>query len=125
MREGRRLAIFPEGRITLTGALMKIYDGPGMIADRAEGSIIPVRIDGLQFHKVSRMQGKLPLRWFPRVSLEVLPPVCLTVSPALKGRARRAALGRSMLDIMIDASFRPQRFAAQFVWGLAGGSDSV
>ena len=52
VREGRRLAIFPEGRITLTGALMKIYDGPGMIADRAEAAIVPVRIDGLQFHKV-------------------------------------------------------------------------
>ena len=75
VREGRRLAIFPEGRITLTGALMKIYDGPGMIADRAEAAIVPVRIEGLQFHKTSRMQGKLRLRWFPRVSLTVLPPV--------------------------------------------------
>ena len=75
VRDGRRLAIFPEGRITLTGALMKIYDGPGMIADKAEALIVPVRIDGLQFHKTSRMQGKLPLRWFPRVSLTVLPPV--------------------------------------------------
>ena len=41
VRDGRRLAIFPEGRISLTGALMKIYDGPGMIADRADASIIP------------------------------------------------------------------------------------
>ena len=69
VREGRRLAIFPEGRITLTGTLMKIYDGPGMIADKADAAIIPVRIDGLQFHKTSRMAGKLPLRWFPRLSL--------------------------------------------------------
>ena len=44
---------------------MKIYDGPGMIADKAEAAIVPVRIEGLQFHKTSRMQGKLPLRWFP------------------------------------------------------------
>ena len=70
---------------------MKIYDGPGMIADRAEAAIIPVRIDGLQFHKTSRMQGKLPLRWFPRLSLTVLPPVRLELPPALMGRggARR------------------------------------
>ncbi len=109
VRGGRRLAIFPEGRITLTGALMKVYDGPGMIADKADAAIIPVRIDGLQFHKTSRMQGKLPLRWFPPLSLMVLPPVRLDVPATLKGRARRAALGRMMQDIMIGAAFRPER----------------
>jgi acyl-[acyl-carrier-protein]-phospholipid O-acyltransferase/long-chain-fatty-acid--[acyl-carrier-protein] ligase len=109
VREGRRLAIFPEGRITLTGALMKIYDGPGMIADRADAAIVPVRIDGLQFHKTSRMQGKLKLRWFPRLSLTVLPPVRIDVPARLKGRMRRAALGRIMQDIMVDAAFRPER----------------
>jgi acyl-[acyl-carrier-protein]-phospholipid O-acyltransferase / long-chain-fatty-acid--[acyl-carrier-protein] ligase len=110
VREGRRLAIFPEGRISLTGALMKIYDGPGMIADRADASIVPVRIDGLQFHKTSRMQGKLPSRWFPAVSLTVLPPVRPQVPAVLVGRSRRAALGRVMQDIMTDAAFRPLQF---------------
>lgn len=109
VKAGRRLAIFPEGRITLTGALMKIYDGPGMIADRAAASIVPVRIDGLQFHKLSRMQGKLRLRWFPRLFLKVLPPVHPAVNPGLMGRARRAELGRIMQDIMTNASFRPER----------------
>lgn len=108
VREGRRLAVFPEGRITLTGALMKIYDGPGMIADRADAAIVPVRIDGLQFHKTSRMRGKLKLRWFPSLDLTVLPPVRIDL-PASKGRIRRAALGRIMQDIMIDAAFRPER----------------
>ena len=109
VREGRRLAIFPEGRISLTGALMKIYDGPGMIADRADAAIIPVRIDGTQFHKTSRMQGKLPLRWFPHLSLTVLPPVRPAGLDGLSGRPRRAALGRMMQDIMTEASFRPER----------------
>ncbi len=109
VRDGRRLAVFPEGRITLTGALMKIYDGPGMIADRAGATIVPVRVDGLQFHKTSRMQGKLRLRWCPAVSLTVLPPVRPDVSPALKGRARRTALGQIVQDIMTNAAFRPEQ----------------
>ena len=108
VRGGRRLAVFPEGRITLTGALMKIYDGPGMIADRADAAIVPVRIDGLQFHKTSRMQGKVKPRWFPSIELTVLPPVHIDL-PASKGRIRRAALGRIMQDIMVDAAFRPER----------------
>jgi len=108
VRAGRRLAIFPEGRITLTGTLMKIYDGPGMIADKADAAIIPVRIDGLQFHKTSRMQGKYPLRWFPRVRLSVLPPRRIDLPPTLVGRARREALGRIVQDAMLAAAFRPQ-----------------
>jgi acyl-[acyl-carrier-protein]-phospholipid O-acyltransferase/long-chain-fatty-acid--[acyl-carrier-protein] ligase len=109
VRQGRRLAIFPEGRITLTGTLMKIYDGPGMIADKADAFIIPVKIDGLQFHKTSRMQGKLPLRWFPRVSLSVLPPRRVELPNTLVGRPRREALGRLVRDTMVDAAFRPER----------------
>ena len=43
------------------------------------------------------------------MSLTVLPPERLSVPAALVGRARRAALGRIMQDIMTNAAFRPER----------------
>ena len=103
VRDGKRLVIFPEGRITRTGSLMKVYDGAGMVADRAGAVIVPVRIDGLQRSRFSRMHGILPLRWFPRVSLAVLPPVRLAVDASVAGHARRQALGAALLDVMIEA----------------------
>ncbi len=106
---GARLVIFPEGRITRTGGLMKVYDGSGMVADKADAVIVPVRIDGLQHSRASRMGGKLRLRWFPRVRLQVLPPVRLHVDPALQGRVRRRALGHALGDVMArtEALTRP------------------
>ncbi len=102
---GRRLVIFPEGRITKTGARMKVYDGAGLIADKAGAVVVPVRIDGLEDSRYSRLQGLRRLRWFPHVSMRVMPPVTLTADPALQGRPRRRALGAAMEDIMAGAEF--------------------
>jgi acyl-[acyl-carrier-protein]-phospholipid O-acyltransferase/long-chain-fatty-acid--[acyl-carrier-protein] ligase len=74
VREGNCLVIFPEGRITVTGALMKVFDGPGMVADKADAPIIPIRLDGPQYTPFSRLRGTLRLRWFPKITITVLPP---------------------------------------------------
>ena len=103
VRGGRKLMIFPEGRITRTGGLMKIYDGAGMIADRADAQIVAVRVDGALFSPVSHMGGKLRRRLFPKLTITFLPPEKLHVSAHLSGRARRRALAEKMQDLFIRA----------------------
>jgi len=104
VREGRTLVIFPEGRITVTGALMKVFDGPGMVADKADAPIVPVRIDGAQFTPFSRLKGKVRLRTFPKIALTVLPPQRFQVEGDT-ARQRRAAAGAKLYDVMSDTIF--------------------
>jgi acyl-[acyl-carrier-protein]-phospholipid O-acyltransferase/long-chain-fatty-acid--[acyl-carrier-protein] ligase len=105
VREGRTLVIFPEGRITVTGALMKVFDGPGMVADKADAPIVPVRIDGAQFTPFSRMRGKVRQRTFPKISLTILPPRRFAIDGDMTARQRRAAAGRKLYDVMSDMIF--------------------
>lgn len=100
IRENRKCMIFPEGRITVTGALMKVYEGPGMIADKSGAVLLPIRIDGAQYTPFSRLKGKVRRRWFPRITLTILPPCNFAVDETLKGRARRQAAGRQLYDVM-------------------------
>ncbi len=107
VKNGETLIIFPEGRITVTGALMKVYDGAGLIADKSQAMIVPVRIDGLEATHFSRLgPDQVRRRWWPKVTVTVLEPVPLAVDPELKGKARRMAAGAALYQIMSDLVFR-------------------
>lgn len=105
VKEGNTLVIFPEGRITVTGALMKIFDGPGMVADKADAPIIPVRIDGAQFSRFSHLRGKVRLRSFPKIELTILPPRRFAIEGEMTARARRAIAGRRLYEEMSTMIF--------------------
>ncbi len=108
VKEGRKLLIFPEGRITVTGALMKVYEGPGTIADLADAQVLPIRIDGAQYTSFSRLKGKVHRRWFPKISITILAPRRFQVPEGLKGRARRQVIGNQLYDLMADMIFQTE-----------------
>ena len=107
VRDGDTLVIFPEGRITVTGSLMKVYDGAGLIADKSDAMVVPVRIEGPEATIFSRLKrSQVRRRWFPKITVTVLEPVKLKVDPELKGRKRRQAAGAALYTIMSDLIFR-------------------
>ncbi|MBY0501464.1 MAG: acyl-[ACP]--phospholipid O-acyltransferase [Alphaproteobacteria bacterium] len=104
-KKGHKVLIFPEGRITLTGSLMKIYEGPGMVAEKAEASLLPIRIEGAQYTFFSLLRGQLPRKLFPKITVSILSPVTLSVEASLVGRARRRALSEQLYDVMANMIF--------------------
>src|SRR5271165_4979208 len=104
VRAGRRLVIFPEGRITVAG---RIYDGAALIADRSEALVTPVRLVGPERTVFSRLSAaQVGRRLFPKVTVTFLPPRRLSIPAGLHGRARRHAAGAALYEMMSDLIFQ-------------------
>lgn len=99
-REGVPVVIFPEGRLTVTGALMKVYEGPGVIADKADADLVPVQIRGAALTPFSRLHGKVRQRWFPKITVTILPPRSFHPPDHLRGRAARQYMARELYETL-------------------------
>lgn len=119
IESGRPVVIFPEGRVTVTGVLMKIYDGPAFLAAKSGATIAPVWIDGaVHARGFSRMKWPFPLRLFPRIRLVFHPGQTIPMPDAPTGKLRRRKaseeMRRLMQRLMLD-SFPPSTVHQQFL----------
>lgn len=108
---GRPVVIFPEGRITVTGSLMKVYDGPAFVAAKTGATVVPVRLDGPARTYFARVSGKAPKLLFPQITITVFTPTTLPMPAAPTARDRRRKAGEAMHRLMQDMLFasRPQQ----------------
>ncbi len=100
LNRGKTIMMFPEGRISVTGNLMKVYDGAGLIAEAAHAQILPLRIDGANLSKFSYLNGMIKTRWFPKIRLQMLPPQTLAIAPASANATRRSQIADALFKIM-------------------------
>jgi acyl-[acyl-carrier-protein]-phospholipid O-acyltransferase/long-chain-fatty-acid--[acyl-carrier-protein] ligase len=105
LQSDTRTVMFPEGRITVTGSLMKIYDGTGMVADKSEAAILPIRIDGAEYTHFSYLRNVVRLRLFPKITIQILPHTFVSPPPELSGKNRRKYSGHILADIMTEMMF--------------------
>jgi len=105
---GRAVVIFPEGRITITGSLMKVYDGPAFVAAKTGATVVPVRLDGAARSYFSRVSGKYPKRFLPHVTLSIQPATRILMPDAPTAKLRRRKAGEAMRRIMQEMVFASQ-----------------
>lgn len=105
LKSDKRLVIFPEGRITVTGGLMKIHETPGLIADRANATILPIRIEGAQYSPFSYLRGKVKIRWFPKIVITILEPKTIDFPESMSSRDRRQKIGSMLFDLMTETIY--------------------
>ncbi len=100
---GRCCVMFAEGRMTDNGGLMKIYEAPGLAADKSGAPIVPVWIDGPQYGYFSKTKGKLPHRPLPRINITVRKPIKFKLKDEL--RRQRDHISNEVYMIMRDMCY--------------------
>jgi len=71
LQKGGRLVLFPEGRLSRTGSLMKLFDGTGFLIHKTRAKVIVGYLRNANQLKPAVHPGYT--RWFPRVSAHFSP----------------------------------------------------
>lgn len=115
--EGVPLLVFPEGRMTLTGSLMKIYEGTGFVALKTGARILPVYIAGSYDSLFSRKRGRRKV--FAPISVtvgKVHEPIVLEHLPNKKRKEQAARTIYKMLsEGYVAARNKPSTLGREFI----------
>ncbi len=111
LKAGKPLVIFPEGRITRTGSLMKIYSGIGFIAFRTNAAIYPVIFSGLEYSKFSRIQDKVRSKWFPEVMMYADKVFHLESGTSKSIRLQKREIGDKIRTILENTMFKAKEYS--------------
>ena len=111
VESGRPVVIFPEGRLTVTGSLMKVYDGAAFVAAKTGAAIVPAWIEGAGQSYFGRLAGIYPRKLLPKIAITFLGRrrIAMPALPSAKERRRRSGelMRRILLDMVIAT--RPRR----------------
>ncbi len=117
VNRGTALLVFPEGRITRTGNLMKIYEGTGFVAYKTGARILPVHLGNTYETIFARKPA----------GRKVFAPVTLTIgnvreaidveSSRPRDRKREAArtIYGMLCDMFYEAHYRPSTLGREFI----------
>lgn len=110
LQRGGKLVLFPEGRISRTGGLMKVFDGIGFLLQRSGARVITCYLRGAS--RLPWVQHPGWTQWFPRVSAHFNPPLSAPTFPGVAATVARQRVTSWLRDQMVA-----QQFAVTFAQG--------
>lgn len=117
LRKGGRLVLFAEGRITLSGSLMKLFEGTGFLIHRTQARIITCYLRGASRVPFVRHTGWT--QWFPRVTAHFSAPRSAPPVEGVSNSVARQRITRWLRDTLVRQQFEvEQEFGARDVLAL-------
>jgi acyl-[acyl-carrier-protein]-phospholipid O-acyltransferase/long-chain-fatty-acid--[acyl-carrier-protein] ligase len=106
LEKGGKLVLFPEGRISNTTQLMRIYDGTAFLVHRTGAKVVTCYLRNAVRVKWVRHKGWT--QWFPRVSVHFSAPLTAPDTSALAHNVARQKLTQWLRDQMMLQQFETE-----------------
>jgi acyl-[acyl-carrier-protein]-phospholipid O-acyltransferase/long-chain-fatty-acid--[acyl-carrier-protein] ligase len=103
LQSGGKLVIFPEGRISRTGTLMKLFEGTGFLLLKTQAKVITCYLRGASRLPYSSNPNRK--QWFPRVSAHFSAALTPPRFEGISATSARHKLTRWLYDIMVRQQF--------------------
>lgn len=100
-----KFILFPEGHLQESDSLKQIYEASGLIVRKTGFPILPIQIEGALLLPFSRMKGKVPTQWFPKITLNILPVSQLTAPVHYTRREARRWIAHQLFKHTTDRVF--------------------
>jgi len=119
LTKGGRLALFPEGRLSRTGTLMKLFDGTGFLLHKTGTKVITCYLRGA--HRLPMSPNPNRTKWFPRITAHFSDVLIAPHVEHLSTSQTRALFTNWLRDQMVrqqfevEMQFGPQTLAEAVV----------
>ena len=103
---GGKLVIFPEGRISATGSLMRIYDGTAFLVNHSGAKVITAYLRNAV--RVPWVRHKGWTRWFPRVTVHFSSAMTAPTFDHLPHTVARQKITMWLRDVIVRQQFEAE-----------------
>ncbi len=103
LSKGGKLVLFAEGRLSLTGVLMKLFEGTGFLLHKTKSPVVTCFLRGANRLPFSRHQNKA--EFFPTVTAHFSQRLTAPLFEALKTSLARPRITAWLRDRMVEQQF--------------------
>jgi acyl-[acyl-carrier-protein]-phospholipid O-acyltransferase/long-chain-fatty-acid--[acyl-carrier-protein] ligase len=105
LNEGKTCIIFPEGALSRTGKIMKVYEGTALIAEKTKADIVAINVNGVEASPLAPHRNNYcKTNWLPKVKMSISKPFHLP-NTSLRGKEKRAFLSQEIYQKLIQQAY--------------------